>query len=223
MHTDILPNGKPTHGAAAHGPAAAQQPASAKSASGASSPRAVPPPSLSPAPQKSAVPPVTPPARVSTAGDIPSKRPPAATVPTADKAKSAAESQSANPAAVSPQPTSPPRPYFVPAGTVLDSFSPETQSAYHEIVAPCYEQLVLAERNPMAKAVGGVFSAETAIGIFAQHESMGAVMSGTADPQELELLMTRHDKSVKRLERLANLLLRIKALQSKQGPLGNQP
>lgn len=223
MHTSIPTNGKPTNGAAAHGPAAAQQPASANSASGASSPRAVPPTSRSPAPQQSAVPPVTPHSKVSAAGDITGKRPPAATAPTANKPKSAAEVKGESPAVSTAGPKSQPRPYFYPAGTDLESLSNETQSAIREIVVPCYEQLVMAERNPMAKALGGVFSADTAMGILAQQESVAAVMSGTAEPEELELLMARHDKSVKRIERMANLLLRFKTYQAKQGPLGSQP
>ena len=217
MHNNNQPNAKPTNGAAPPRSATKQQAASAPAASGATVPGAARAAAPSPpTPQKQADPPAAPvtpvPPPISAAGKSPSAR----SAPKGEQYAAGAKTKGDNPATSNP----PKRPYCIPAEVSLESFPQGVQAGYREIVARCNEQLVIAEPDAINKALGGVFTADTSLGIVTQHEVLSAKLSGTAEAQELELLLARHDRIVKRQVQVANQLQRRQAaLEKKRGLL----
>ena len=211
------PNGKPTNGDAPPGPAAKPQAASAKTASKGAAPGAAPAASPSPpTPPKQADPPAAPVTPVPPPSSAAGKSPSAKAAPKGEQYAAGAKTKGDNPEASKPLT----RPYFISHEVSLEGLPQGVQVGYREILARCNEQLVMAEPDAINKALGGVFTADTSLGILTQHEVLSAKLSGTAEAQELELLLDRHDKIVKRQVQVANQLQRRQAaLEKKRGLL----
>jgi hypothetical protein len=78
----------------------------------------------------------------------------------------------------------------------------------------------MGESDAMARAFGEVFTAETAQGIVSKPQLLDRMMSSTADPQELEQSLSRHDRHVRRLVLIGNALTRYRSSKAKKGLLG---
>lgn len=210
-------NGKPTNGAVTS--AAKLPPGSASAATSLASTSAASPRSPSPAAQQQpAAPSSSPAAPVAPENGTTSKRPVTA-APTAAQPQSSPHARDDHPATPSSgKPKRPPRQHFIPEDVVL---SRDTQLAMDEIAGPCNEQLVMGESDALARALGATFTAETALGILAQQQLLGGMLANTTDPHELEQLLNRHDKSVKRQALIAGMLTRYKSAKANKAPWPN--
>jgi hypothetical protein len=225
MHNDInQPNGKPTNGAALPGAAAKQQAGGAPVASRATAPgatRAASPSLVTPPKLQAAPPAAAPPAAKSpppgSAADNSAKAP---IKPQAEQPTPATGTNVKYTAGPPGKPRRKPRPYFFPDDLPRESLPRGVRVAHDKIVGPVYEQYVLRAQDALAKAFGAVFAAETSLGIVAQHQAVGASLSGTASEPEVELALSRHHKSAMRLVALGNMLLRLKASPTPKGLMG---
>ena len=211
------PGSKSANGAASHGPTATPKSRSAAAvgdvaATGAASPRSQSPP----APPPSAAPTPRPAPKVSLPVNTAGKRP-VATATTEAQAQSTPEPR-ADKTATPPRKS--PRPLCFSDDVDIDKLPRGVQAGINHIVAPCYEQLVMGESDAMARAFGEVFTAETAQGIVSKPQLLDRMMSSTADPQELEQSLSRHDRHVRRLVLIGNALTRYRSSKAKKGLLG---
>jgi hypothetical protein len=76
----------------------------------------------------------------------------------------------------------------------------------------------MGESDAVLKALGASFSAESAQAVLTHQQLFGGQLANTIDPQELEQLLNRHDKGVKRQALLAGLLTRFKSAKANQAP-----
>lgn len=193
------PNGKPPHGAPSQGPAAEQQSASATAARGTAPAKAVP----HSAPTIKLTNTVTPASTAASAKPGASngtgRSPTAAKVPT-PHTDPAAQQQT-------------PRPYFFPEGMKLGDVPLGVQCAIEEMVNPCMEELVIAEKDPLAKAIATALPFEKATQILLQRELTDKMLSDNPDPEEIERLVNLIDRSAKRMHYIEDKLLRIRRRQ----------
>ena len=186
------PNGGPTHGVPSQGSAAAQQPASATAAYGAAPAQAVP----RSAPTNKVTPAGTPASAKPGAADGRGRSPKTAKVPTPDTDPVMEETT--------------PCPYFFPEGTMAGDVPLGVRCAIKEMATPIMEKMVIAEQDPLAKAIAGPLPFEKTAQILLQAEFSREMLSETPDPEEIERLMNLLDRSAKRVHHIEDKLVRIR-------------
>ena len=199
------PNDEPTNGAAPPGSGAKQQAASASAAGGATAARGA-------APAKTAAPSaptIKPTNKVPTPDTAASAKPVAANGTGRSPKTAKVPTPDTDPAAQQETP----RPYFFPEGMQSGDLPLGVQCAIEELVNPCMEELVIAEKDPLVKAIAGPLPFEKTTQILLQRKLTDKMLSDDPDPDEIERLVDLIDRSAKRVHYIEDKLLRMRRQQ----------
>ena len=198
-----VPNGQPAS-TGPNGPAAATASPKIKGAPGAAEAKAKVPQAATP---------VTARPDKSQSGARPSSGAPTGT--TANVSDRVGKSPLPPPPDIEPVPPSktPLRQYYLSDDLRVKALGPGVQQAFIELIDTCMAQMVVAEENPIAKAIAGPIPFEKSCEILLQCRLAALYMSEDPDWQAIERLTSRLDRISRRIHWATDKLIRLQVLK----------